>query len=470
MGSAPSSNGMFGGTVARDRALLCVYGVIAVDTAASALNTPVMPFLVESLPSAPLITLGKATRLGAVYSTFALAQMVSSTWMGPASHVLGRRMVFLVSLSALCAGMAVSALAPDYSTFLASRAWLGLFAGTMATANAYIAEVALPAERANLMAWVGTVAQLAFVVCPAIGGFVSGLAAAGGMRAPFFIGAAGALLIMIWACCLIRDVVELQSGPRSAPGGTYASSASPSAPLAPRARHGSRSEGRAAGSHAARKPRGARSAADTERDPTQWGAVLLICAAQLFVSASGAALMVCVALDLEKVFGYGAREFGLLVSAAAAWTVGLRIKLYGATQRALGLMPTATYGALVGGVAFYGYTLATDDSLASLAIFCAAQLMAVAGSMFTGACIAPFLGGLATQRSAGRVMTINNLMSSAGRVVGPPLFGHLYDASGREAALPFYVAAGLMLGAGVFCFVAGAAHKNREAARATELA
>lgn len=93
-----------------------------------------MPYLVEELG-------GDAKALGAVYSSFAIAQLASSAWMGLVSDRVGRRAIFLLSISASAAGMLGSALAPTYTVFLASRTWLGLFAGTMATANAYIAEV-----------------------------------------------------------------------------------------------------------------------------------------------------------------------------------------------------------------------------------------------------------------------------------------------------------------------------------------
>ena len=121
----------------KQRALACIYTSVLIDQLGGALTLPVMPYYVESLG-------GSATVVGALFSTFAIGQIVSSMWMGIASDRYGRRPIILLSLAGSCIGMLGSALAPTYQVLFAARLFLGLFSGSMSAANAYITGAAPP--------------------------------------------------------------------------------------------------------------------------------------------------------------------------------------------------------------------------------------------------------------------------------------------------------------------------------------
>ena len=100
---------------ARDMALYAVYLVVVIDIFASALSVPIMPFYVrdlcgcESMDAAascadPVCNrLGGATAsLGFMFSSFAIAQLISNAWLGPLSDAVGRKAILTLTLSGAC--------------------------------------------------------------------------------------------------------------------------------------------------------------------------------------------------------------------------------------------------------------------------------------------------------------------------------------------------------------------------------
>ena len=148
----------------RDMALIGVYLVVAIDMLASALTVPVMPFFVskicgceekdETKCTDPICSRlgGASSALGFMFSSFALAQLMSNGWMGPLSDTVGRRAILTVTLGGAGIGMLASSLAPSFFWLVASRIFIGACSGTMSAANAYIADVTSAKERPALMA------------------------------------------------------------------------------------------------------------------------------------------------------------------------------------------------------------------------------------------------------------------------------------------------------------------------------
>ena len=150
---------------ARDLALYAVYLVVVIDIFASALSVPIMPFYVrdlcgcESMDAAascadPVCNrLGGATAsLGFMFSSFAIAQLISNAWLGPLSDAVGRKAILGITLSGAAIGAFASGLAPTYSWLVGARIFIGFCSGTMSTANAYIADISNAKERPALMA------------------------------------------------------------------------------------------------------------------------------------------------------------------------------------------------------------------------------------------------------------------------------------------------------------------------------
>jgi multidrug resistance protein len=108
--------------------------------------------------------------------------------LGRLSDRYGRRPVLLLSLAGSMAGYVLFAFAHSLPLLFLSRIIDGASGGNISTAQAYVADVTRPEERAKGMGMIGAAFGLGFVLGPALGGF---LGAWGGNR---YIGLFAAVL------------------------------------------------------------------------------------------------------------------------------------------------------------------------------------------------------------------------------------------------------------------------------------
>ena len=117
--------------------------------------------------------------LGGIYS---LMQFFFSPFWGALSDRIGRRPVLLISLCGSTLSYVLFGLAPNYTWLLIARAVGGIFAANISTAQAYIADVTPPQDRAKGMGMIGAAFGIGFTLGPPLGGIASaqlGLAAPG---------------------------------------------------------------------------------------------------------------------------------------------------------------------------------------------------------------------------------------------------------------------------------------------------
>jgi DHA1 family tetracycline resistance protein-like MFS transporter len=119
-------------------------------------------------------------------------QFLFAPVLGALSDRFGRRPVLLVSLFGAGIDYLVMGLAPDLAWLFAARLIAGLTAANITVANAYIADISAPAERAKRYGLVGAAFGLGFIVAPAVGGLLGSI----DLRLPFF--AAAAVVLLNW--------------------------------------------------------------------------------------------------------------------------------------------------------------------------------------------------------------------------------------------------------------------------------
>ncbi|TKC90317.1 TCR/Tet family MFS transporter [Trinickia terrae] len=149
---------------------------------------PVLPNLIKAFAGGDT---SRAAQWSTLFSVvWGVMQFVCGPAMGALSDRIGRRPVLLISLVGLAADFFIMAFAPNLMWLLAGRIVNGMTAASFATANAYIADVTAPDERARAFGRIGAALSLGFLAGPALGG----LLATAGLRVPFFV--AGALTAM----------------------------------------------------------------------------------------------------------------------------------------------------------------------------------------------------------------------------------------------------------------------------------
>ena len=181
--------------------IFVITATVTLDAMGVGLIMPVMPALLREVDGG---SLAQAAVWGGIMSAaFAVMQFLFGPVVGALSDRWGRRPVLLISLLAMAADYVIMALAGSLWLLLVGRILGGITAATHSTANAYMADISAPHEKAQrfglLMAGFG----VGFVLGPILGGFLAEY----GTRAPFW--AAGALAL---ACCASGFDVDLGLG------------------------------------------------------------------------------------------------------------------------------------------------------------------------------------------------------------------------------------------------------------------
>jgi DHA1 family tetracycline resistance protein-like MFS transporter len=153
-----------------------------------------MGIIIPVLPHLVLEFEGDKASAASIYGyfgvVFAAAQFFFSPVLGALSDRFGRRPVLLISMFGHGLDFILMALAPTMWWLFVGRTISGITAASFSTANAYIADITPPKERAQRYGLVGAAFGFGFVFGPALGG----IAGEFDPRMPFWIAAALCLL------------------------------------------------------------------------------------------------------------------------------------------------------------------------------------------------------------------------------------------------------------------------------------
>ena len=120
---------------------------LAIDALAFGIVAPIMPDLVMQVARMSGST--ASFTMGLLLATFAVTQFLCAPLLGGMSDRYGRRPVLLLSLAGTCINYLMLAWAPTLTWLFIGQAISGATVANVSTANAYIADVTPPAERAH---------------------------------------------------------------------------------------------------------------------------------------------------------------------------------------------------------------------------------------------------------------------------------------------------------------------------------
>jgi MFS transporter, DHA1 family, tetracycline resistance protein len=180
-------------------AVVFIMVTLTLDAIGFGLILPVMPLLLQEVTGGDIAQ--AALWAGIMLGGFAVMQFVFGPVLGNLSDRFGRRPVLLASLAVLALDYVILALAGTIWVVLAARLLTGAASSTMGTANAYLADISTPEQKARRFGLVGAAFGLGFVLGPALGGLLAGW----GTRAPFVAAAAIAGANLIFGALVLRE-------------------------------------------------------------------------------------------------------------------------------------------------------------------------------------------------------------------------------------------------------------------------
>jgi MFS family permease len=355
--------------------------IVVVDLIGFGLVIPLLPFYAERFAASP-------QEVTALMAVFSLMSMLTAPIWGRLSDRVGRRPVLMISMAAAALAYLWLGFADALWMVFAARALAGACAGNIAAANAYVADVTTPENRAKGMGMIGAAFGLGFIIGPALGGVVAGndLATAN-LRAPGLIACALSVAALLGVVFLLKE---------SLPEG------------------------------AAARPR--RSRITALRDALGRAVLARLLAIFFLTILAFAGMESTFALWAMVQLGWGPAQTGYLFAY-------------------VGLLSAVMQGGLIGRLtALFGEEKLLIAGLASIAAGLLALplsrdlpllLVATSGLALGMGAMQPSLNSLISRRAGageqGEVMGVAQSVGSLSRVLGPLLAGALFAGFGRES-------------------------------------
>ncbi|WP_290679410.1 MFS transporter [Aquabacterium sp.] len=171
----------------RQAAMPFIMVTVLLDMMSIGIIAPVLPKLIGSFMDSGA---GTSIGYGAAQAAFAIAQFFSAPVLGALSDKYGRRPVLLLGLLGMGVNFFVTALATEFWMLLAVRVMGGAVCANIAVANAYVADITEPKDRAKNYGMLGAMFGLGFILGPVMGGVLGDK----DVHWPFFL--AGSLCLL----------------------------------------------------------------------------------------------------------------------------------------------------------------------------------------------------------------------------------------------------------------------------------
>jgi MFS transporter, DHA1 family, tetracycline resistance protein len=367
------------------RPLAVLFLTVFLDLVGFGIVIPLLPLYAELFGAS-------AVAVAWLLAVYSLMQFLFAPAWGRLSDRFGRRPILLLGLAGSAVSYLLIGLAGSFAALFIARALAGVAGANVGVAQAYVADITPPRDRARGMGIIGAAFGLGFILGPAIGGTLAHL---GTPSTPFL---AASALAAVNAVLAVRWLPE--SLPKS-------------------------SRSLRTGGFGTRMRELALAVSDRSLGP--------LYAAYFLVTFAFSALETTFAL-------FASQRLGLTAAAVAFWFVYLGVLativqggLIGWLVRRVGEGRLAAIGAALLGTGLLGVPLASGG----VGLAAALALVAVGQGLVTPS-LSALLTGSSGPDSLGRLLGVSQSLSALARVVGPIAAGVAFAALGPGSP---YVAA-----------------------------
>jgi DHA1 family tetracycline resistance protein-like MFS transporter len=182
-------------------AVTFVFITVFLDMVGFGLVMPVLPRLIEEVSGADLAS--ASIWGGWLFFAYGGMQFLFGPAIGNLSDAVGRRPVLLLSVFGLAVDYLLTGFAPNLIWLFVGRIFAGICGASYTTANAFLADITKPEDRAKVFGLMGAAFGLGFVIGPAIGGLLGTF----GPRVPFFVAAGLAILNFIYGWFVLPETL-----------------------------------------------------------------------------------------------------------------------------------------------------------------------------------------------------------------------------------------------------------------------
>lgn len=387
-----------------------IFALALMNSISFGIMIPILPNLVKQFTGGDTAA---ASEWGLVFgASWGLLQFITGPILGLMADRWGRRPVLLISLLGLAVDFLFMALAPSLWWLFVGRLLNGMTAASFSTANAYLADVTPPQDRAKVFGWMSSAFSFGFIFGPAIGGYLGEIS----LRLPFFAAAGLTFLNFLYGFFILPESL-------------------------PPERRAAKFDWKRA------NPLGSLTLLRSH------SGLLPLAGVGFLFQLAHVVLPTIFVLYMGYRYGWTPAILGMTFLATGVAGVIVQSLLVGPIVKRVGERNAVLIGALAGMAGFAWYASAPTGTI---------YLMAVPVFAFTGL-LMPGLQGLMTRRVSpqqqGQLQGANQSLMGLASIIGPVIFGEVFAWSLRHEAfhlpgLAIYVAAGLMGLAFLLAFVA----------------
>jgi multidrug resistance protein len=175
--------------------LLALFLTVFIDLLGFGLFLPSLTYMADRLNASD-------AQIGLLQASFSIAQFALAPFWGWLSDRIGRRPVMLCSIAGTGLSYLLFGLAPSLSILFLARTLTGGFSANIATAQAFVADVTTPENRAKGMGIIGAAFGLGFTLGPPMGGFLAGSTH---YERPALVAAAMCAANLVWAAIVLPE-------------------------------------------------------------------------------------------------------------------------------------------------------------------------------------------------------------------------------------------------------------------------
>lgn len=173
----------------RTPAMGFIMAAVLIDMISIGLMVPVLPHIVGTFTHS---NDEQTSAFLLVTMAFGVANFLGSPVLGALSDRFGRRPVLLIGFAGLALSFFVTAMATALWMLVAVRLFSGAMQANIAIANAYVADITPPEDRARRFGQLGAMFGIGFILGPAVGGWLGHY----DVHWPFI--AAGSMAVLNW--------------------------------------------------------------------------------------------------------------------------------------------------------------------------------------------------------------------------------------------------------------------------------
>jgi multidrug resistance protein len=187
----------------KNKQLLVLFLTIFLDLLGFGIIIPVFPIIAKELNAS-------AIEIGFIAGIYSLMNFIFSPFWGTLSDRIGRRPVMLISIALTVLAYVFFAFTNSLVFLILSRVFAGIGSANISAAQAYIADITPPENRAKNMGFIGAAFGLGFIFGPPIGGFLKSISGTGSVEYVGWFSAILSSINLLLAFLFLKESLQVK--------------------------------------------------------------------------------------------------------------------------------------------------------------------------------------------------------------------------------------------------------------------